>query len=196
MEIKATLNKPYTDKERMDFIVQYNHNLGYEIRETETALEAWGDTQEELLEQAKQAKYKEANAKANEFLQSGEALYEFEEGKHIEATDGNIAKMTAYALAYVTGQLQPEDTVIWNTKEDETVNLNQQQIVQILQGLGQVQAIVWSEKYPAYIKAIDEAQTLEEVEAIEIDYTLNLSINSEPYESEVLLDNTISTEEN
>lgn len=38
MEIKATLNKPYTDKQRADFIVDNNHRLGYEIQETEEAL--------------------------------------------------------------------------------------------------------------------------------------------------------------
>jgi len=173
MEIKAILEKPYTEEQRLNFIVTNNHQLGYEIKETEIALEAWGDTQEELLKQVKQAKYNEANSKANEYLQSGEALYEFEEGKHIEATDGNIAKMTAYALAYVTGQLRPTDTVVWNTKEDETVELNQQQIVAILNGLGAVQAVVWSVKYPNYVKAIDEAETVEEVEAIRIDYKEN-----------------------
>lgn len=128
----------------------------------------WSDIE---LQQAKQTKYQEANSKANEFLQSGEALYEFEEGKHIEATDGNIAKMTAYALAYVTGQLQPTDTVVWNTKEDETVNLNQAQIVAILNGLGNVQAVVWSVQYPVYVSMIESATTVEEVEAIVIDYT-------------------------
>lgn len=51
MEIKATLNKPYTDNQRMDFIVEQNHKNGYEIRETETALEAWGYTEEEKQEQ-------------------------------------------------------------------------------------------------------------------------------------------------
>lgn len=44
MEIKAKLNKPYSDFERMDFIVEQNHINGYEIRETEEALEAWGYT--------------------------------------------------------------------------------------------------------------------------------------------------------
>jgi hypothetical protein len=38
MEIKATLNKPYSDKQRADFIVENNHNKGYEIQETENAL--------------------------------------------------------------------------------------------------------------------------------------------------------------
>ena len=51
MKIKATLNKPYTDKARADFIVANNHNQGYEIRETATALEAWGYTEEEISQQ-------------------------------------------------------------------------------------------------------------------------------------------------
>lgn len=50
MEIKAQLNKPYTDTQRADFIVTNNHQHGYEIRETETALEAWGLTAEEQAE--------------------------------------------------------------------------------------------------------------------------------------------------
>lgn len=48
MEIKATLNKPYTDKQRLDFIVTNNHQLGYEIKETDSALEAWGKTAEDI----------------------------------------------------------------------------------------------------------------------------------------------------
>ena len=48
MEIKTELNKPYTEEQRLDFIVENNHKKGYEIRETETALQAWGYTQEEI----------------------------------------------------------------------------------------------------------------------------------------------------
>lgn len=47
MEIKAILQKTYTESERINFIVEQNHQNGYEIRETETALEAWGYTEEE-----------------------------------------------------------------------------------------------------------------------------------------------------
>ena len=54
MEIKNVLDKPYTEIQRMDFIVTNNHRLGYEIRETETALEAWGYTEEEKEEQEKE----------------------------------------------------------------------------------------------------------------------------------------------
>lgn len=55
MEIKTTLNKPYTDTQRLEFIVAQNHQNGYEIKETNTALEAWGFTAEEISEQEKQA---------------------------------------------------------------------------------------------------------------------------------------------
>ena len=54
MEIKNKLNKPYTENERIDFIVQQNHQNGYEIKETETALEAWGYTEEEKQQQERQ----------------------------------------------------------------------------------------------------------------------------------------------
>ena len=51
MEIKATLNKPYTENEKINFIVEQNHKNGYEIRENEKALEAWGYTEDERQEQ-------------------------------------------------------------------------------------------------------------------------------------------------
>ena len=51
MEIKARLEKPYTDEERCNFIVEYNHQQGFEIRETETDLQAWGYTEEEEQQQ-------------------------------------------------------------------------------------------------------------------------------------------------
>ena len=54
MEIKAKLNKPYTKEQRIDFIVQNNHNSGYEIRETEEALEAWGLTDIEIQERERE----------------------------------------------------------------------------------------------------------------------------------------------
>lgn len=54
MEIKEQLNKPYTEKEGMDFIVEQNHQKGYEIKESETALEAWGYTTDELAQKERQ----------------------------------------------------------------------------------------------------------------------------------------------
>lgn len=53
MELKTKLIKPYTEEQKLNFIVEQNHNNGYEIRETKTALEAWGYTTEELEQQEK-----------------------------------------------------------------------------------------------------------------------------------------------
>lgn len=51
MEIKAKIEKPYDDEQYANFVVEYNHQQGYEIRETETELQAWGYSAEEKAEQ-------------------------------------------------------------------------------------------------------------------------------------------------
>ena len=54
MDIKAELIKPFTSEQRIKFVVENNHNLGYVIKETETSLVALAETEEE-----KQAKEQE-----------------------------------------------------------------------------------------------------------------------------------------
>lgn len=68
MEIKATLKKPYTDEERMSFIVQYNHGMGYAIEETETELQALGYTEEEIALQERERIAKLSLTKREVFL--------------------------------------------------------------------------------------------------------------------------------
>ena len=183
MEIKSKLNKPYTNKQRTDFIVQQNHRNGYTIEETDKALIAWGKTDEEKLNEAKIYKYNEINNGARIYLESGNALFEVAEGKHIEATDGNIAKLSAYALSFMTG-VQSE--VYWNTKEDETIALTQEQLTQALMGLGEVQATVWNVKFPYYLKQLENAQTVEEVKAINVDYSLPIPEETEVIDEEII----------
>ena len=50
MEIKATLQKPYTQDERIHFILEQNRENGYEIKETEQEIQAWGYAQAEIEE--------------------------------------------------------------------------------------------------------------------------------------------------
>ena len=173
-----------------------------EILETEKAIiERNGefvfedDVAGELLLEAKAAKYKEANDGARAYLESGEALYELVlpspqpspggEGVvwHIEATDGNIGKLSAYALGFITGQLGAGDVVYWNTKEDETIALTQEQLGSALAGLGAVQAEVWNVKFPAYLARIEACTSADEVREIVVDYSLPVEV---PEESEVL----------
>lgn len=48
MEIKAELTKPYTEKQRLDFIVNQNYTNGHLIKETDKSLQAWGYTEAEI----------------------------------------------------------------------------------------------------------------------------------------------------
>ena len=66
MEIKAILEKPYTEKQRIDFIVTQNHKNGYEINETEIELQALGYTQVELEEKAIQVQKLEIQKQLDE----------------------------------------------------------------------------------------------------------------------------------
>ena len=56
MEIKAELIKPYTEEQRIKFIIEQNHRLGYSIEEQSTKLVALGFTQEELNQQERNRK--------------------------------------------------------------------------------------------------------------------------------------------
>lgn len=150
-------------------------------------------TDEEKLNIAKTSKYNEINNGARIYLESGNALFEIEEGKHIEATDGNIAKLSAYALSFMTGV---QEVVYWNTKEDETIALTQEQLTSALMGLGEVQATVWNVKFPYYLKHLESATTVEEVKAITVDYSLDIPEETEVTEDEnnVIIDNEIESE--
>ena len=54
MEIKAELQKPFEEQERIDFLIEYNHNQGLVIEETGEALIAWGYTDEEIAQQERE----------------------------------------------------------------------------------------------------------------------------------------------
>ena len=56
MEIKAELIKPYTEEQRIKFIIEQNHRLNYSIEEQPTKHVALGLTQEELNQQERNRK--------------------------------------------------------------------------------------------------------------------------------------------
>lgn len=98
MEIKATLNKPYTDKQRLDFIVAQNHQNGYEIKETSTAIEAWGFTEEERAEQQKQAHKAELIAQLDALdLKCIRSMRAIQAGTGTEEDTAKLAELEAQA---------------------------------------------------------------------------------------------------
>lgn len=86
MQVIATLNKPCTEQQERDFIVQYNHIKGCQISETSSQFEAWDFTAEEIAEQEKQAKITKINSKIKEL--ESESVY--------DVLNGNLENVQVY----------------------------------------------------------------------------------------------------
>lgn len=98
MELKATLNSPYTDVQKCDFIVEQNHKNGYEIRYTETAIEAWGLTAEEMAEKEKQAQKRDLISQLDQIdLKCIRALRALQAGTGTEADTAKLAELEEQA---------------------------------------------------------------------------------------------------
>lgn len=76
------LEKPYTSKQRVDFIVKYNHQMGKDIEETDIALyalEPWESVEnDQIIEDregyARRKAEEEKEAKKQKILQALDAL--------------------------------------------------------------------------------------------------------------------------
>lgn len=123
------------------------------------------EAQERVLTDAKREKTKEALNKAYDYEQNGMVEYKncvFE----MSLSNRQNLKDTVDALVAI-GKTSTE----WNDKNDEIVVLSIEDIENIRLNLilGNIQK-TWIEKYPAYLKQINEAKTVEEVNNITINY--------------------------
>lgn len=127
MEIKATLKKPYTDKQKANFIVANNHNKGYEIKETSEALEAWGLTEEEQKQADLENKQKAVRAVREQYFteyvdwyQSKPLLWE----EMTEEERAYIAEYRQYLKDYTKGEnwweQNPKTFEEWKQQTTET----------------------------------------------------------------------------
>ena len=164
MEIKAELIKPYTEEQRLDFIVENNHNKGYVIEEADNALLAWGADAEEQLEQAKEDKLKENETIRDAFLVSGVMYKDILWDSDIEQKL-NISVQVA--------NMNDEDVVTWVAMDGVTsLECTKQDLLNIGMLLTQMTAYVWQYKNPEIKMAINDANSIEELDAIDIVYSL------------------------
>lgn len=103
MEIKAKLLKPITGSQRLDFIVEYNHNQGFEIRETKEEIQAWSYTEKELEQQEKERIAKLSLTKREVFLGLYEAKGVTPEQIKAQITDPAALIEFEYANDYFRG---------------------------------------------------------------------------------------------
>lgn len=166
MELKYTLQKPYTEEQRIKFIVEQNHRKGYEIRETEDELQAWGYDSEELLQQAKEDKIAENDAKAEEYRYNQEFTVTIQDKECVfdtkEKTQNDLNTATTFCLG--TGRTYDN----WVTNNGIKLNLTLGDI-NIIFAEFKAKADVYS-LWAEYKEAIESAKTIEELDNIKINY--------------------------
>ena len=152
---------------------------------------------ETKLTEAKEAKTKEATDKAYSF-ENKDALITVSATNmmsrssgtyHIEATLTNNIKLSAYAQS-----LDETSVLPWNTKENVNVLLNKAACTALTSLMSQLNAKLWTVDFPTFLAQIEAAQTVEDVEAIEIVYpnpqeVIDVNIPPEK-EEEIPVENT------
>lgn len=175
MEIKAELKQPYTEQEKINFIVEQNHKLGYIVEEQEDKLVAFGYTEQEKLQQAKEIKLKEILEKA----------YEYENKTGLVSFDGRVSKTETQVLhtelfnqskffqmviGFIQGVLTGDQ--LYNTKEDINVLINSEEAQGIYFAIKNATEKLWTVDYLYYKNLIEQAETVEDVESVVVDYTV------------------------
>jgi hypothetical protein len=124
----------------------------------------FADTDEykaEQLAKAKEAKMQENATKRDEHLLAGvvykDVLFDSD-------TDQKIN------LQFYVPNMSDTDTVIWFGKDNQPLKCTKEDLMAIGGLISSLTAQVWSVKNPAYVEAINNATTIEELNAINIDY--------------------------
>ena len=174
------LEKPYTDRERADFVVLYNHNQGLIIEETDTALYAL-DADEimqngvpiknpnyaaEQLEVEKAKRLEENKEAYNAALKAGvtykNALFDCDTLAAVRVM-GQMAAMQAMAVS-------EEPTIDWFDYDYQPVTLTTEEFLE-LAGLITLNTRRIETLNCGFNTAISGAESLAELEAINISYS-------------------------
>lgn len=174
------LEKPYTEKERADFVVLYNHNQGLIIEETDTALYAL-DADEimqngvpiknpnyaaEQLEVEKAKRLEENKEAYNAALKAGvtykNALFDCDTLAAVRVM-GQMAAMQAMAVS-------EEPTIDWFDYDYQPVTLTTEEFLE-LAGLITLNTRRIETLNCGFNTAISGAESLAELEAINISYS-------------------------
>jgi len=201
------LEKPYTDTQRADFIVEYNHKNGLKIEETDKnlfALEANEiivdgepvinpDYEQEHFEQVKALKLKENDEKVNIALVQTFTI-EVGEDKtpcefiYNEKTERNL---NSSAIGFLAGQYETKQ---WTDEQGITVNLSAEDVAAVLLTFNDFANAIW-DKWGNYKQQIEQCETAEEIEEIVINYG-DEEVTEESSEVEEAESTGIETDEN
>lgn len=122
-------------------------------------------TQEEVLSDLKQSKLDENTNKAKQAIEDGYVIFKEAE---FETNSQTVGDLTATML-----MLDDEDVYRWLSKDDKVIELNKLDFVELGKLIAGYKNSVWNNKYISYKEQIEQATTIDELEAIVIDYTVN-----------------------
>ena len=169
MEIKDTLKKPYTDKARADFIVENNHQKGYEIRETDTELQAWGYDESEQFEQAKVAKFAELSRISHQY-----SAYECPVDMYIVSSTGFKVDADVCSQTNMQGlilMLGEGESCQYKDFNNEFQTVTREQLTIMVGECKQNGLNLYNQKF-TFEAQINACTTIDEVNAIEIKFEM------------------------
>ncbi len=132
-------------------------------------------TEEEKLKQAKETKLKEILEKAYEYenktgLVSFDGRVSETETQVLHTELFNQGKFFQMVIGFTQGVLTSDQ--LYNTKEDINVLINSEEAQAIYFAIKNATEKLWTVDYLYYKNLIEQAKTVEDVEAVEVDYTV------------------------
>ena len=131
--------------------------------------------QQEKLKQAKEIKFKEILEKAYEYenktgLVSFDGRVSETETQILHTELFNQGKFFQMVIGFTQGVLTGDQ--LYNAKEDINVLINSEEAQAIYFAIKNATEKLWTVDYLYYKKLIEQAETVEDVEAVEVDYTV------------------------
>lgn len=120
----------------------------------------------EKLTLAKNNKLTENTQKAKLAIENGYVTFK---NAQFETNAQTVGDLTA-AMLMLEAQQNPEITHTWLSKDDKAVVLALEDFITLGNLIAIYKNNIWSEKYIAFKTAIENAQTIEELERMEINY--------------------------
>ena len=119
----------------------------------------------EILASAKAAKQQENTEKAKQAVENGHVVFK---GAEFETNAQTVGDLTATMLLMQAGGVE---SYLWLSKDDQAVALTVEDFGTLGGLIAAYKNSVWQEKYINYKVAIEQAQTVDAVNAIVLDYT-------------------------
>lgn len=119
----------------------------------------------EILASAKAAKQQENTEKAKQAVENGHVVFKNAE---FETNAQTVGDLTATMLLMQAGGIE---TYMWLSKDDQAVALTVEDFGTLGGLIATYKNNIWQEKYINYKVAIEQAQTVDAVNAIVLDYT-------------------------